>query len=380
MTNVRITEVKATPLHTTERSLGSGPGACLVEVHTDNGLIGIGESCTQSERDEASLAAAAIIERGLKPIIVGEDPLNIRRIWEKLYLQTEWFGRTGIVMHAISGVDIALWDLMGKQLGVSVSRLLGGRFRESIKTYASIIFDMDNFNSMLSEAKSWTREGYTAVKFGWGQTRESAFGLDPIKDEAAVKFLRDGLGPNVDIMIDVGRYVNWTFSHALKMARTFDKYSIRWLEEPLPQDDVEGYIRLTKMSPVDIATGEGEYNRFGLKPLITEHGADIIQPDLCRAGGFTEGMRIADMAQTWNISLIPHGFSTAVNVAANLQWVAAMRDSLILEFRRTKSPLIYNLGKTTFKAEQGQLTIPDKPGLGIELNRETVEECRVKLT
>jgi len=374
---MKIIDVKAIPLHTQERSLGSGPGACLVEIHTDNGLIGLGESCTQSERDEASLSAATMIERGLKPLLVGEDPLNIRKIWEKLYLQTEWFGRTGIVMYAISGVDIALWDLMGKHLGVSVSRLLGGRFRESIKTYASIIFDMDNFDAMLSEAKMWIREGYTGVKFGWGQTRESSFGLDAKKDEAAVKFLREGLGPDVDVMIDVGRYVNWTVSHALKMARIFAKYSIRWLEEPLPQDDLEGYVRLTSLSPVDIATGEGEYNRFGFKPLIINHGADIIQPDVCRTGGFTEGMRIADMAQMWNISLIPHGFSTAVNVAANLQWVAAMRDSPILEFRRTKSPLIYSLAKPVFEAAHGTLSIPDRPGLGIELNQQIVDECRI---
>jgi L-alanine-DL-glutamate epimerase-like enolase superfamily enzyme len=179
-------------------------------------------------------------------------------------------------------------------------------------------------------------------------------------------------------MVDVGRYVNWTGSHALKMARAFAKHSIYWLEEPLPQDDVEGYVRLTSQSPVDIATGEGEYNRFGFKPLIVNHGADVIQPDICRSGGLTEGMRIADLAQMWNVSLVPHGFSTAVNVAANLQWVAAMRNTPILEFRRTQSPLIFKLGRPTFVAEGGMLRIPDKPGLGIELNQNIIDECRVK--
>jgi len=376
---MKITDVKATPLHTVEKSLGFGPGACLIEIQTDTGLVGIGESCTQSEHDEASLSAHTIIERGFKPLLLGEDPLNIRKIWEKLYLQTEWFGRTGLVMYSMSGIDVALWDLMGKHLDVSVSRLLGGRFRDAIRTYASIIFDMEDFNSMLDEAKMWVREGYTAVKFGWGQTRESSFGLDQKKDEAAIKFLREGLGPDIDIMVDVGRYVNWTVSHALKMARALSKYSIYWLEEPLPQDDLDGYIRLCNLSPVDIATGEGEYNRFGFKPFIVNHGADIIQPDICRSGGLTEGMRIADLAQTWNISLVPHGFSTAVNVAANLQWIAAMRDASILEFRRTKSPLIFSLAKPRFEAQRGTLQIPDKPGLGIELNREIVEQCRVKV-
>ena len=375
---MKIRDVRAFPLHNMERSLSAGPGACLVEIETDDGTIGLGESCTQSEYDEASLSAKVIIERGLKPLLVDEDPINIRGIWEKIYLRTEWFGRSGIAMYALSGVDIALWDLMGKTLDISVSRLLGGRFREQIKVYASIIFDMEDFDSMTDEAKLWTNEGYSAVKFGWGYTRENAFGLNPKKDEAAIRHLREELGDEIEIMVDVGRYVNWTGSHALKMARTLAKYNICWLEEPLPQDDIEGYIRLTGLSPVDIATGEGEYNRFGFKRLITNHAADIIQPDVCRAGGLTEGMRISDLAQTWNVSLVPHGFSTAINVAANLQWIAAMRSATIMEFRRTDSPLISRLTKPCFEAEEGRIKIPDRPGLGVELDRSVVKECSVR--
>jgi len=377
---LKIKDVRATPLHTMEKSLAAGPGACLVRIETDNGIVGVGEACTQSEHDEASLAAHVIIERGLKPLLIGEDPLNIRRLWEKQYLWTEWFGRAGITMHAISGVDIALWDVMGKALNVSVSRLLGGRFREDIPVYASIIFDMENVAAMADEAKQWTREGYAAVKFGWGQTRASSFGLDAKKDEAAVRYLREELGPDVEIMVDVGRYVNWSGSHALKMARTLAAYDVSWLEEPLPQDDVDGYVRLTELSPVRIATGEGEYNRFGFKQLITRHAADVVQPDICRAGGLTEGMRIADLVQAWNLTLVPHGFSTAVNVAANLQWVSAMMPASLLEFRRTKSPLIFDLARPRFEAKQGRLPIPDKPGLGLELDEDIVKECTVRAT
>ena len=153
LAQMKITDVKAITLRNKERSLSAGPGVCMVEVHTSNGLVGIGEACAQSENDEAALATALILERGIKPIVLGLDPVNPRTIWEKLYLETEWFGRMGTVMHAISALDIALWDLMGKSLGVSVSRLIGGRFRESVKTYASIIFDMENFASMADEAK-----------------------------------------------------------------------------------------------------------------------------------------------------------------------------------------------------------------------------------
>lgn len=375
---MKITNIKATALKNKERSLSAGPGVCMVEVETSNGLMGLGEACAQSENDEAALATALILERGFKPIVVGLDPINPRTIWEKLYLETEWFGRMGTVMHAISALDIALWDLMGKSVGVSISRLVGGRFRESVKTYASIIFDMEDFESMASEARVWTGEGYSAVKFGWGQTRDTAYGLNADRDEAAVRFLRDALPAGTDIMVDVGRYVNWSPAHALEVARRLAKYNICWLEEPLPQDDVEGYVWLTDKSPVKIATGEGEYNRFGFKRLISSHAADIIQPDLGRAGGITEGMRIADMAQAWNTSLVPHGFSSAINVAANLQWISTMPQANLLEFRRTKSPLLQDLIKTPFTAENGSLKIPDRPGLGIELRDDIVEQCRVK--
>jgi L-alanine-DL-glutamate epimerase-like enolase superfamily enzyme len=179
-------------------------------------------------------------------------------------------------------------------------------------------------------------------------------------------------------MVDVGRYVNWTPAHALEMAKRFSKYGIFWLEEALPQDDVEGFIWLTERSPVKIATGEGEYNRFGFKRLITSHAADIIQPDVGRAGGLTEGMRIADLVQTWNLSVVPHGFSSAINVAANLQWIASMPGATLLEFRRTKSPLMADLVKNPFTAENGILKIPDRPGLGIELRPDMVEASRVK--
>lgn len=281
-------------------------------------------------------------------------------------------------MYAQSGVDVALWDLAGRALGVSVSRLLGGRFREDVRVYASILFDMEDMYSMTAEAKKWVKEGYRAVKFGWGQTRAASFGLDERKDEAAVSHLRDELGPEVDIMVDVGRYVNWSVTHAIRMARKLAKYNIYWLEEPLPQDNVSGYVQLTRNSPVRIAGGEGEYNRYMFEPWIRQHAVDIIQPDVCRSGGFTEGVRISDLVQFHNLTLVPHGFSTAVSVAANLQFISSVIGGELMEFRRTKSPLMARLIKTPFEASKGRLRIPDKPGLGIEIDSSVVEEHRVR--
>jgi L-alanine-DL-glutamate epimerase-like enolase superfamily enzyme len=172
--------------------------------------------------------------------------------------------------------------------------------------------------------------------------------------------------------------VNWSVSHAIQMAKALGKYDIYWLEEALPQDNISGYVRLTRNSPVLIAGGEGEYNRYMFERWLRDHAVDIIQPDICRAGGFTEGMRVADLVQFHNLTLVPHGFSSAVSVAANLQFISAIPRGELLEFRRTKSPLMAQLIKNPFEATNGRLKIPDKPGLGIELETEIVEQLRVR--
>jgi len=374
---LKITDVKVAPLRTPEKSISAGPDAALITVETDEGITGIGETCSHSERSEASLAVKDIVEVGFKPLVVGENPLDIGRIWEKLYAYSEWYGRRGIAIYGLSGVDVALWDVMGKALDVPVSILLGGRFRDKIRVYASMLFNMENPEATADEAAGYVKEGYTAVKFGWGQTRETSFGLDSKKDEAMIRKLRERLGDNVDIMVDVGRFVNWSVAQAVKMARRLSRYDIFWLEEPLPQEDPNAYARLTKSSDVYIAAGEGEYTRYGFRDWITKRAVDILQPDVTKAGGLTEARRIADLCQLWNIMLVPHGFSSAVNVAANLQWVASMPNAFLLEFRRTPSPLVSKLVKKPFVAENGYLKIPDQPGLGIELDESVVQECSI---
>ena len=196
---------------------------------------------------------------------------------------------------------------------------------------------------MADEAKIWTKEGYTAVKFGWGQTRDTAFGLDAEKDEAAVKCFGEGSRTRY-IMVDVGRYVNWTPAHALEMARRFSKYGIYWLEESLPQDDIEGFIWLTERSPVKIATGKEQGTASDSSGLSRNMQADIIQPDVGRA--VLDG-RDAHRGSRSNLEfrLVPHGFSSAINVAANLQWIPSMPRGTLCEFRRTKSPLMAELIK-----------------------------------
>jgi len=375
---MRIKDVRLIPLMTQEESISAGPGAALVEVETDEGLIGIGETCIHSERGEAALAAKKIVDIGFRPMLIGEDPLDIQRLWLKLYSYCEWYGRAGVAIYALSGIDLALWDICGKALGVPVYVLLGGKFRDRVPVYASLLFDMDDPEGTAKEGMEYVKQGYSAVKYGWGKTRERAFGMNPDKDEEMVRTIREVLGPNVQIMVDVGRFVNLTPPQAIKLTKRLEKYNILWLEEPLPPEDISGYKMLSDAVDVYIAAGESEYNMQGFKEYITRRAVDIVQPDVTKAGGLTVARKIVDLCEAWNVLMVPHGFSSVVNVAANLQLVASMPRAFILEYRRTPSPLINRLAKQPMVFEAGHLRIPSEPGLGIEINYSVVDEYRIE--
>ncbi|MEM1517582.1 MAG: mandelate racemase/muconate lactonizing enzyme family protein [Nitrososphaerota archaeon] len=375
---MKIKNVRLIPLMTKEESISAGPGAALIEVETDEGITGIGETCIHSERGEAAVAAQKIVEVGFKPLLVGEDPLDIQRLWHKLYSYCEWYGRAGVSIYALSGIDVALWDICGKALGVPIYTLLGGKFRDKIPVYASLLFDMDDPEGTARMGKEYVKQGYKAVKYGWGKTRERAFGMNPDKDEEMIRTIREVLGPQIQIMVDVGRFVNLTPAQAIKLAKRLEKYNIFWLEEPLPPEDVIGYKLLSNAVDVYIAAGESEYNIQGFKEYITKRAVDIIQPDVTKAGGLTIVRKIVDLCEAWNLLMVPHGFSSVVNVAANLQLVASMPRAFILEYRRTPSPLISRLAKKPLVYEDGHLKIPSEPGLGIEIDYSVVEECEIK--
>ncbi|MEM4206334.1 MAG: mandelate racemase/muconate lactonizing enzyme family protein [Nitrososphaerota archaeon] len=375
---MKIKNVRLIPLMTKEESISAGPGAALIEVETDEGITGIGETCIHSERGEAAVAAQKIVEVGFKPLLVGEDPLDIQRLWHKLYSYCEWYGRAGVSIYALSGIDVALWDICGKALGVPIYTLLGGKFRDKIPVYASLLFDMDDPEGTARMGKEYVKQGYKAVKYGWGKTRERAFGMNPDKDEEMIRTIREVLGPQIQIMVDVGRFVNLTPAQAIKLAKRLEKYNIFWLEEPLPPEDVIGYKLLSNTVDVYIAAGESEYNIQGFKEYITKRAVDIIQPDVTKAGGLTIVRKIVDLCEAWNLLMVPHGFSSVVNVAANLQLVASMPRAFILEYRRTPSPLISRLAKKPLVYEDGHLKIPSEPGLGIEIDYSVVEECEIK--
>jgi L-rhamnonate dehydratase len=350
----------------------SGQDALIVKVGTDAGITGLGEV------DSAPLAAKAVIEgpfshtisTGLKHLLIGEDPFETERLWQTMYQRTIYSGRRGIGLHAISGIDLALWDIKSKALGLPVWKLLGGGFHKKLRCYASSLFGATPRQTG-ELARRIRDRGFNAVKFGW-----APMGTDAKTDVDLVRQARKGLGGDADLMIDAG--LVWDARTAIQRAKAFADFNIFWLEEPLQPDDYEGYAKLAAASPLHIAAGEQESNRASFIDLMDRGRVDIVQVDLTRCGGFTEAMKIASLAADRGLRVANHGFSTYINVHAALHWLNAIPNGLIAEFVvQENTDLREHLTKGHVRMKGGCLSIPDAPGLGLELNEEQVRRHRV---
>jgi len=350
------------------RLIGDGTQDCLlVRVTTDEGLVGVGEVHTSPYAAEAIIHAPSshVYARGLAGIIIGADPLNVAALWQRMYRQTTVYGRRGIVVNAISGLDMALWDLWGRATGQPLSGLLGGRFRDRIKAYASTLWPDDG--DVAAEVMRWADRGFGAVKLGWG-----SLGQDIARDIAALKEARQAAGDGVDIMIDVGRGLQ--FKQALDLARRLEELNVYFLEEPLPPDDLDGYARLSGSTAVSIATGEKETTLDGFADLMERGRPDIIQPDLARCGGLTEARRIATVAGLRRVTVIPHCWSTEVLVRATTHFCAALPEVPYLEYCVAETPIRRRTVRNPVRLEDGWAIVPDEPGIGAELDDGFLEE------
>lgn len=339
----------------------------IVEVITDDGLVGIGSAMTS----KALVAAACEL---LKPLLIGERADEPARVSEKLRQHTFWQGRGGSVEHAISGIDIALWDLMGKICGQPIARLLGGIYRERIKPYGSLLFDEPK--PLRDKLKQAVERGFKALKLGW-----RPFGRRDAKfDELLIRTARDTVGTDVELMVDAGgsdAYWPHGYKWALRTSRMLADYDVVWFEEPLPPDDLAGFIELRRQSPVPIAGGEVLTRRQSFWPYLQNHAVDIIQPDCTKCGGITEAWRIAWMAHEHNILYVPHGWNTAIGLAADLHLTASLPVARYVEFL-TPTAYIDELATEPFRPDaDGYLPVPTKPGLGIELSREALKRYGV---
>jgi L-alanine-DL-glutamate epimerase-like enolase superfamily enzyme len=339
----------------------------LVRVNTDEGISGIGEAAYFGG---PPLITKTIIEKELADYIIGEDPRNIERLWEKMYQRTIKHGRRGAIIASMSGVDIALWDILAKSIGMPLYRLLGG-CHERIRAYASAGFYAEGkgLKELANEMESYVKEGFTAVKMKIGRVSQA-------EDIARIKAVREAIGPDIDLLVD-GNNV-YTAYEAIKMARRMEEYDIFWFEEPVPAEDIEGSAKVAAAIDMPIAAGENEFTRYGFRDLIINKALDIAQPDVTWCGGITEAKKIAAMASAWNIICVPHSFSSAVALMSNLHFSASIPNGRMQEFDRNYSPLREELLVEPVKINKdGYLNLPDKPGLGVELNESVVKKYRV---
>jgi len=371
---MKITKVEALYLRQPQvRELcDSGQDALIVRVETDAGITGIGEV------DSNPLAVKGAIEgpmshttaTGLAQVVIGEDPFETEKLWYKMYRANMYGGRRGVGLHAMSGIDLALWDIKGKALGLPVWKLLGGGFERSIRCYASALFG--STPKQTGElARRLRQQGFTAVKFGW-----DPMGQDEQTDIALVQEARKGLGDDADLLIDAGCV--WDAKTAIQRARAFAQSNIFWLEEPLRPDDYIGYRKLTASTEVRIAAGEEESNRLSFLDLMDRGGIDVVQVDLTRCGGFTEAMKIAALAWDRGLPVANHGFTTYINVAAALHWLASIPNALICEFvAEEETTLREFITRQKLRACDGYLKVPEEPGLGVDLDEEAIQKFRV---
>lgn len=334
----------------------------LIVVRTDDGIDGIGGAFTN-----AGLVRAAV--EVMESLWRGESAIEPERVSEKLHQNTFWLGRGGSLTHTISAIDIALWDIFGKATGQPVGRLLGGRYRERVKPYASVLMDHPG---PLGELMTRLREdGYKAVKMGWGPFGRESHALD----EAIVRAAREALGPEVELMVDAGGSdAFWPngYAWATRTATMLADYDVVWFEEALKPDALQDFVALRRSSPVPISGGEVLTRRQAFVPWLAAGAFDIVQPDVCKVGGISEERRIGWYAEEFGVKLIPHGWNTAVGLAADLQLSSALPGTDRVEYLQG-SPYIDEIITQPWQLDaDGFLAIPDSPGLGIELDWEVL--------
>ena len=335
---------------------------CLVAVHTDEGLTGYGSVSTNDE-----LARAAV--KVLRPHWEDENALEPERVSEKLHRATFWLGRGGTLTHVISGIDIALWDILGKVTAQPVGRLLGGRYRDRVRPYASLLAEEPA--AMGETIAELARSGFRAFKIGWGPLGR----VNTATDEAIVTAARQAAGSESMLMVDAGGSdAEWPHGYkwALRTAEMLSDYDVNWFEEPLRPDDIEDFIALRRQVEVPIAGCEVLTRRQSFLPWLQRGAVDVVQPDSTKVGGLSEARRIGWLADAYGVRLVPHGWNTAVGLAADLQLASALPGTDLVEYM-TGSAYIDEILSEPFALDaEGMLEVPAGPGLGVELDLEAL--------
>jgi L-rhamnonate dehydratase len=368
-TPLTVLEGTVDPRGTTTAGLAPGrTWLVVVELVDEHGLTGVGT---------AGFGHPATVELldQLEPLITGCAPSEVARVWESMYRATLNIGRRGIVLHAISAVDIALWDLFGKQLGVPVYELLGGKLRRSLPAYASWLYATEDLDALAAEAAGWAAQGFTAVKQRLPHgPLEGKPGIR--RNVELVRTVVDAVGPDVDVMADA--YMAWDTGYAIRCIRAIEDAGLRlrWVEEPLVPDDISGLARVRASVSTPIAAGEHEATRYGFRHLIEAGAVDVLQPDVNRLGGITEARRIWALGETFGLDVIPH-----LGFAHNAHLAISSLSTPLLEYmppaadpdEADEDQIFWVAFPDEPRAERGHVTLSDKPGLGVDPDRSLLE-------
>ena len=373
---MKITEVEAIILRQPAVDDGIADGSqddLVIKISTDEGIVGIGEV------DSAPEAVAALVERSsshaiagsLHDLLIGEDPRDVERLWWKMYRGLIYIGRRGIALHALSGIDIALWDIKGKAEGKPVHELLGGAVHDRVRAYASMLMP-DTTEETAERVAKLCDDGFTAVKLGWGP-----LGKDPKHDVALAAAAKEVAG-EADILIDAGFGYGNDAKTAIGVARELEQLGVFWLEEPFEPDEYEAYAELADAVDIRVAAGEQDTTVWGFRELIERGHVDLVQPDVTRCGGITEWLRIAELARSMGVETVPHAWKSGIIKAASLHCNAVIPDALFQEYCVAETPINQTLTKERLPVEpDGTILVPTAPGIGITLDEEVVEHYRV---
>jgi D-galactarolactone cycloisomerase len=345
--------------------------SCLVEIVAENGTTGWGECF-----GPARLNAAVV--RAMAADLIGQDALAIERHWLHLYNKFRDQGQKGLVVTALSGIDIALWDLKGRHFEAPIHVLMGGPLRRSVRAYATGTYRLkqgDPLDYVVREVRGYVKEGFSAVKL--------KIGFDVKEDERLIRAVREAIGPSVGLMLDANH--GFDAIEAIELGRRVAPLNIGWFEEPVVPDDLDSYVEVRRGQPIPVAGGECEFTRWGFREVLTRRAIDILQPDTCAAGGLSECKKIADMATAFGVRYVPHVWGCGVGLAAALQLLAVLPHSPprhtplepMLEFDRSEHPFRQAVLTAPLEHEDGVVAIPEKPGLGIEVNREAIAKFTV---
>jgi L-alanine-DL-glutamate epimerase-like enolase superfamily enzyme len=367
-----------------EEAVDNGDWQLIVRVATDEGLTG------WSDVETLAPAAAAIISgqgmailgfKTLSELLIGENPLDVEAIWDKLFVGSAYYGRRGVAMHCISAIDNCLWSIRAEAAGMSLARLLGARRRDRITAYASTLF-RSTPEGMAEATRGYVEKGYRAVKFGWG-----VFGQDSGRDRELVAAAREALGPDRDLLIDPGWYpAGWTKPgpmrsrrDAVELCRWLADYKVGWVEDFIHPERFDEYAYVRERSAVPVAAGEQVATFWDFERFIGSQCVDVIQPDLSRCGGITVAKQVAELADRAGIDLVPHSWLTHLLTGYSLQLIATLPRARYVEFNVSQSGLTRGIAQAPFTlAEDGTIAIPDTPGIGVSVDRDFIAAHRVR--